>query len=139
MSSTWLRMATLLSTYMAKMYILAFVLDMKAKLVTLSMAFSLVRQLLLSAVSQSVINLLITSKRLDCMVSVAILCSRAFLARTSILLKLVDLPILTSPLLKANGGKETVPPEIRGGLLSHDSKVASSKVRGMRSRYLLSF
>ena len=73
MSSTWLRMVTLLSTYMAKMYILEFVLDIKAKFVTLSMAFSLFKQLLLSTVSQSVINLLITAKRLDWMVSVVML------------------------------------------------------------------
>ena len=72
-SKTWLRRVTLLSTYIAKMYCLELVFGIKAKFMTFSMAFSLLNRLLLSDVSQSVINLLITDKRLDWMESVAML------------------------------------------------------------------
>ena len=72
-SKTWLRRVTLLSTYIAKMYCLELVFDIKAKFMTFSMAFSLLNRLLLSDVSQFVISLLITVKRLDWMESVAML------------------------------------------------------------------
>ena len=72
-SRTWLRRVTLLSTYIAKMYCLELVFDIKAKFMTFSMAFSLLNRLLLSDVSQSVISLLITVKRLDWMEFAAML------------------------------------------------------------------
>ena len=100
-SKTWFRKATLFSTYMPKMYCLELLLDIKAKFITFSMALSLLNRLLLSDVSQLVISLLMAVKRLDWRESVAMLCSRDFLAKISILLKLVPLLVLTSPLLKA--------------------------------------
>ena len=73
MSKTWLRKVTLLSTYMPKMYCLELLFDIKAKFMTFSIAFSLLNRLLLSDVSQFVMSLLITVKRLDWMESVAML------------------------------------------------------------------
>ena len=70
---TWLHRVTLLSTYIAKMYCLELVFDIKAKFMTFSMAFSLLNRLLLSDVSQFVMSLLITVKRPDWMESVAML------------------------------------------------------------------